>query len=159
MDPTLRPATDSDAPDIARIWHTGWLDGHLGSVPDGLLPQRDERSFIERTPGLIAHSTVLEVDGEVVGFITILHDEADQVYLDASQRGTGLAGLLIEEAEKQIKAAGYDTAWLAAVAGNSRARRFYERSGWIDKGLFTYEAETRNGTFDVPCHRYEKVLG
>jgi hypothetical protein len=25
------------------------------------------------------------------------------------------------------------------VAGNARARRFYERSGWVDEGLFTQE--------------------
>lgn len=156
--PRLRPGTASDAAEVARIWHQGWRDGHLGSVPDELLPERDEASFIERAPDRVADTTVLEVDGEVAGFIMILGDEADQVYLDARHRGAGLASVLIAEAERQIAAAGHDTAWLAVVAGNARARRFYEKSGWTDAGLFAYAAETRSGTFDVPCHRYEKAL-
>ncbi len=156
--PSLRPGTDADASAVARIWHAGWRDGHLGSVPDELLPDRDEASFIERAPLRVADTTVLEVDGEVAGFIMLLGDEADQVYLDAKHRGSGLAALLLAEAERQIAAAGHDVAWLAVVAGNARARRFYERSGWTDAGLFSYKAETRGGTFDVPCHRYEKAL-
>ena len=158
-EPVLRAATADDAADVARIWHSGWIDGHTGSVPDALLPERDQASFIERTPKRVDDTTILEVTGGVAGFIMILEDEADQVYLDAAHRGSGLASLLIEEAERQIAAAGYNTAWLAVVAGNARARRFYERSGWTDNGLFTYKAETRTGTFDVPCHRYEKTLG
>ena len=31
----------------------------------------------------------------------------------------------------------FELAWLAVVAGNSRARGFYEGSGWLDKGLAT----------------------
>ncbi len=157
-EPILRPATSVDAPEVARIWHAGWRDGHLGSVPDALLPERDEASFIERAPLRVADTTVLEVDGHVAGFIMILGDEADQVYLDAKHRGSGLASMLLAEAERQIAAAGHDTAWLAVVAGNARARKFYERSGWSDAGLFAYQAETRDGTTDVPCHRYEKAL-
>lgn len=157
-DPILRSGTFEDAGEVARIWHIGWRDGHLGSVPDALLPERDEASFAERTPLRVSDTTVLEVAGEVAGFIMTLGDEADQVYLDGKHRGSGLAGLLIAEAERQIAAAGYDTAWLAVVAGNARARRFYERSGWTDAGLFAYKAETRDGTFDVPCHRYEKAV-
>ena len=79
--PRLRPGTASDAAEVARIWHQGWRDGHLGSVPDQLLPERDEASFIERAPKRVADTTVLEVDGGVAGFIMILGDEADQVCL------------------------------------------------------------------------------
>jgi hypothetical protein len=46
-------------------------------------------------------------------------------------------------------------AWLAVVAGNARARAFYERHGWRDAGPFIYHAETEAGAFPVPSHRYE----
>jgi hypothetical protein len=47
----------------------------------------------------------------------------------------------------------------AGVAGNSRARRFYARLGWRDRGPFTYLAESATGTVPVPAHRYEREVG
>jgi hypothetical protein len=44
------------------------------------------------------------------------------------------------------------------VPGNARARRFYERNGWIDEGPFDYTAATENGPISVPCHRYTKAV-
>jgi hypothetical protein len=45
------------------------------------------------------------------------------------------------------------------VAGNTRARRFYTRLGWHDRGPFTYAAQTATGTVAVPAHRYEREVG
>ena len=65
---TLRAADASDAPAIALIWHAGWPDGHLGNVPDALLPFRDEASFSRRAAATkIADMTVAMVNGDVVG--------------------------------------------------------------------------------------------
>jgi GNAT superfamily N-acetyltransferase len=85
-------------------------------------------------------------------------DEAEQVYVAADHRGTGVAALLLAEAERIIAANGHRRAWLAVVAGNERARRFYQRSGWTDEGLFEYAAATADGTIPVPAHRYVKEL-
>ena len=49
-------------------------------------------------------------------------------------------------------------AWLAVVAGNARARRFYERRGWSDGGPFEYAAAGDHGPIPVPSHRYVKDL-
>ena len=35
---TLRGATLEDVKSVADIWHRGWRDGHLGHVPEALLP-------------------------------------------------------------------------------------------------------------------------
>ena len=71
-------------------------------------------------------------------------------------RGTGVADALLGEAERQFLAGGHATAWLAVVAGNARARAFYERKGWADEGAFDYAAATERGTVAVPCRRYVK---
>ena len=42
------------------------------------------------------------------------------------------------------------------VAGNARARRFYERNGWIDRGLIDYPAATDGAPLMIPAQRYEK---
>ena len=71
----------------------------------------------------------------------VVGDEVEQVYVGATARGTGLAATLLSEAEAQVAAAGHDTAWLAVATGNARARRFYERCGWVDEGDLADEVD------------------
>jgi RimJ/RimL family protein N-acetyltransferase len=47
---------------------------------------------------------------------------------------------------------------LAVVAGNTRARRFYERNGWSDEGPFEHHAPSDSGPIVVPPHRYVKPV-
>ena len=156
---TLRPATDDDAATVADIWHRGWRDGHLGSVPDGLLAIRTPESFRERAAARVGDTTVAVRGPEIAGFVMVVGDEVEQVYVAAEHRGSGLAQQLLAEAERQVAAGGHRTAWLAVVEGNGRARRFYERCGWSDGGAFDYAAEAPDGTIDVPVRRYEKDVG
>jgi GNAT superfamily N-acetyltransferase len=155
---TLRAAIAGDAPAIARIWHAGWPDGHLGNVPDALLAFRDESSFGRRAAERIADTTVAVVSGEVVGFTMVVADELEQIYVAASHRGRGVAGALLTDAERRVRAAGHDRAWLAVVPGNARARRFYERRGWTDHGPIEYLAEAGSEPVQVSARRYVRTL-
>ncbi len=152
----LRQGNPEDASAIAEIWHLGWRDAHLGFVPQELVEARTEESFGARAAERAGEATVAVVGGGIAGFVIVVDDEVEQVYVSAPQRGTGVAGMLISEAERQVRANGHPEAWLAVVAGNARARSFYERSGWEDEGPFLYEAAAENGPIEVPCHRYTK---
>ena len=152
----LRPATRDDATAVAGIWHRGWHDGHVGHVPDGLTAVRTLPAFRERSAAAVTVTTVAEVGGAVAGFVMVVDDEVEQVFVNRAHRGTGLAGLLLAGAEQQVAAAGYDVAWLAVVAGNARARRFYQRCGWADEGDLPYEVTAAGETFISPCRRYTK---
>ena len=154
----LRPGTPADADAVAEVWHRGWHDGHAGHVPRGLTAARTVSAFRARTAAAVDVTTVAEVDGHVAGFVMVVGDEVEQVFVDRPHRGTGLAGLLLAEAERQVAALGHDVAWLAVVAGNSRARRFYERSGWTDQGDLPYEVTAAGETFISPCRRYTKPV-
>lgn len=152
----IRRAVPTDAERIARIWYTGWFDGHDGRVPRELYAYRGEDSYPERVASRLEHTWVAERDAEVVGFVVVVGDEVEQVYVDAAAGGTGVAAALLARAERVVADAGHERAWLAVVAGNDRARAFYARAGWEDAGEFPYEAETSDGTITVPCRRYEK---
>jgi GNAT superfamily N-acetyltransferase len=156
--PTVRPATAADAARVAAIWHLGWQDGHTGFAPDELVRVRTEESFHERAAGRVADTTVAEVDGAVAGFVMVVGDEVEQVYVSRDHRGSGVAALLMAEAERQVRAGGHAQAWLAVVEGNGRARAFYERAGWTDEGAFDYAAAGPDGPVAVPCRRYTKSL-
>lgn len=152
---TVRPATPGDAEDIARIWYDAWADGHRDHVPEALLRHRGRDQFSSRAAQRVPHSWVGEVDGRPVGFVSVEDDELEQIFVDSGARGTGLAARLLEVGEAAIHDAGHRRAWLAVVAGNARARAFYEKHGWHDAGSFAYEAQTGDGPIPVSCRRYE----
>ncbi|MFI7065967.1 GNAT family N-acetyltransferase [Kribbella sp. NPDC050124] len=158
MTALIRPAEAADVDAVAAIWHAGWGDGHLGHVPDELVAIRTKESFWTRAAERVADTTVAVEGDDVAGFVMVVEDEVEQVYVSRDHRGSGIAGVLLAEAERQVKANGHAEAWLAVATGNARARRFYERSGWTDAGAFDYPATTDSGPIPVPCHRYVKQV-
>lgn len=152
-----RPARPRDVDSIAAVWHAGWADGHAGNVPAALAHHRTMADLARLVGERIGGTTVAIVDSSLVGFVTVHDDEVEQVYVTASARGTGVVTELLDAGEAAI-ARSHRSAWLAVVAGNTRARRCYERHGWRDAGPFSYAAETADGRFTVPAHRYVKAL-
>jgi ribosomal protein S18 acetylase RimI-like enzyme len=154
----IRRATSQDVDAIARVWHAGWIDGHLGHVPEALVRQRTPETFWPRAAERVGCTWVAVQGGRIAGFIVLVADELEQIYVDGAARGTGLGKVLLRRAEAEIRAAGFAGAWLAVATGNQRARDFYARSGWRDAGPISYMAETDAGPLAVPCHRYERDL-
>jgi ribosomal protein S18 acetylase RimI-like enzyme len=95
----------------------------------------------------------------VAGFVVVRADEVEQIYVAAEYRGTGLAVRLLQAAAGIVAEGGHRRAWLAVASGNARARRFYERAGWVDEGAFDYAAEGPDGPIAVACHRYSNRVG
>ena len=156
---TIRPAGPADMAAVADLWHEGWHSGHAGHVPEGLTVLRTLESFHERTPLRVADTTVAASDdGALLGFAMVVGDEVEQVFVGPAARGTGVAASLLTEAERQVAAAGHASAWLAVVAGNARARRFYEKCGWVDEGDLPYEVTAGGETFVSPCRRYVRSV-
>lgn len=156
---SIRPAVPADMVAVAELWHVGWHDGHAGLVPDGLTAARTLPAFHERTPARVADTTVaVSESGDLLGFVMVVGDEVEQLFVGRDARGSGLAVELLEEAERKVAAGGHTTAWLAVVTGNARARRFYERCGWADAGDLPYEVTAGDQQFVSPCRRYEKAV-
>jgi ribosomal protein S18 acetylase RimI-like enzyme len=159
----LRPATEADVDAVATLFHEGWHDVHPGRVPDGLTERRTPEAFHDRVSRRIAETdetTVAVVDGVVAGFVMVNDEgEAEQVYVGRDHRGSGVAALLLTEAERQLAAAGHDEAFLVVVRGNDRAQAFYAKQGWVDRGDHDYPVVALGEHFISPCRRYTKRLG
>lgn len=160
-DPILRLATVRDIDAIAGLWDRGYRDGHTGHIPEGLLAARTLASFRERVAARVTEpegstTTVADVDGVVAGFTMVVGDEVEQVFVDRSFRGSVVAQRLLDNAEQQVILAGHEVPWLSVVEGNTRARRFYEKSGWVDEGDLPYEVTAGGATFISPCRKYTK---
>ena len=113
----LRTARPDEADAIARLWQSGWHDGHAGHVPQALVGARTEESFRGRARSRLHEFTVAEVDGDVAGFIVVVEDELEQLYVSRNHRGQGVADTLLREAERVIRANGHSVGWLAVVEG------------------------------------------
>jgi GNAT superfamily N-acetyltransferase len=57
-----------------------------------------------------------------------------QLFVAEAHQGTGLARVLHDEALRAAEERGFRALRLFAAAGQTRARRFYEREGWIAEG-------------------------
>jgi len=154
----LRRAGAADADAVAAIWLTGWHDSHLGHVPEELVAARTAASFRARAAQRLGDTTVAVAADAIVGFIMVVGAEVEQVYVAGPHRGTGVAALLLDEAQRLVAAAGHREAWLAVITSNMRARGFYARRGWTDEGAFDYPAETERGLVLVSCHRYVRAV-
>ncbi|HWH36732.1 MAG TPA: GNAT family N-acetyltransferase [Candidatus Limnocylindrales bacterium] len=166
----LRRARPADARAIAQVHVQTWRDAYADLLPAeflaGLDVQQREGHWraelmvrsSERAPWL-AHA-----DDQVVGFASVgpsrdrgaaaSTGELYAIYVlpDFWDRGVGTD--LLRRAEHDLVAHGYADATLWVLAGNERARRFYERAGWHLDG----ERLDRIGDIEVEEVRYRRTL-
>jgi GNAT superfamily N-acetyltransferase len=151
---SFRAATLADAEALAH----GVVDGVEGyrafAPPDWSPPSL--ASEIEHLRERLADEQVwcllAEVDGEVVGQITVLPaaragrplDEPglahlSNIFVREDLWGSGLARELQAAGVEAARAHGFTAMRLFVAAGQARARRFYEREGWVRVGEEFYD--------------------
>ena len=64
--------------------------------------------------------------------------ELYQLYLGEAAKGSGVADALMEWAYAKARALGGDTLYLSVFAENHRARRFYDRHGFVEVGPYEF---------------------
>ncbi len=74
-----------------------------------------------------AETWVAEVDGDVVGFISLLGNEIGGLFLNPKEHGKGIGRALVGKAQEL-----YPTLEVEVFAQNSIGRRFYERYGLVE---------------------------
>ena len=177
MQLTVREATRSDAPAIARVRVAGWRAGYAGILDDGVLAALDPAADAARwlaTWDSGPRRRVAEAGGAVVGFTTtgayrsagddpawpLGPDDGElmAVYVDPGAWSRGVGAALLADADAVLRAGGHPVARLWVLAANDRARRFYARHGWVDEGVATAYTPP-GGATAVPEVRYRRDLG
>lgn len=148
----LRTATLSDAAAVARVHHTTWVTTYEAILPPefwATATLEHRTSTWERWLANGAAPVVAEVDGEVVG-IAMSGDAVEQdhilpvrgrqlylLYVLAAYHGTGVGQALLDAVVPPGTGA---QLWVAE--DNPRARRFYERNGFVMEGARVVDAST-----------------
>jgi GNAT superfamily N-acetyltransferase len=154
----VRPADAGEIDHLARLWHDVWHESHAPLAPPELVRLRTLASFRERLQASLLDVYVVGPVGAPLGLCVLRDDELYQLFVALEAHGAGVAAALIADAEARLAARGVETAWLACAIGNTRAARFYEKSGWHLAGTFVMMSETSNGPYPVDQWRFEKRL-
>ncbi len=149
-EPVIRTATLQDAPAIAAVVREG-LASYAEWAPEGWIPptgdpvvwpvlrdgpRRGERCWVAAPAGggaavgVVTLGTTSRAIPSVAPGDVILR----QLFVARSHWGSGVASALLEQALDAAREDGYATIWLATAAGAARARRFYARAGFTDRG-------------------------
>lgn len=166
----VRDAVPADALQVAGVHVRSWRSAYRGLIAqdylDSLTPESWAHNYDFRRVGLRVPTTLVAVAGETVrGFASLGlcrdddladHGELMAIYVDPTYLNTGTGCLLIGAARERLAARGFADAALWVLRDNDRARRFYQRDGWLLDGT----GRTRvYGGRPVQEVRYRRTLG
>ncbi len=156
----IRRGAAADAEGVARVQVETWQAAYAHVLPQ---EQLQALSITGRAEQWRDHPPIVaEVDGEVVGFVSVgpsRDDDADgelyAIYVHPDHWSTGAGRALMEAGEGELRRLGHRNVVLWVLDDNPRARRFYERAEWATDG-----AERGIEIFgnEVPEVRYRKRL-
>jgi putative acetyltransferase len=140
---TLRRYRAADEDAAIELWRQTWQVAYPAIDFSGRLEWWRQRWRNELVPA--ATITVAEMNGQMVGFVTVdpVSLDLDQIVVASEAWGSGVASILLAEA-KRISPRGLD---LHVNKDNARAIRFYEKQGFVICG------EAMNWRSGAPVHK------
>ncbi|MFE0676358.1 GNAT family N-acetyltransferase [Streptomyces sp. NPDC058867] len=169
--PRIRDMTYADCDRVAEIRVGGWRAAYRGLMPQSYLDALGvgedadrHRARFARGDGAVVN-LIAERDGRAVGWachgpyragdLRTADAELYAVYVDPALYGTGTGRALLAESVRRCAAAGHERMLLWVLKDNTRARRFYERAGFLPDGAEeSFEADG----VQVPEVRYARTL-
>lgn len=122
----VRRARAEEALDIAGVW----IRSRAASAPEIPLPVHTEDevcTWFEEVVLSLREIWVGDDEGVVVAVLVLAGDWIDQFYVEPGRTGAGIGGTLVAVAKRQRPS----TLNLWTFEANVRARRFYERHGFV----------------------------
>lgn len=148
---TVRTAELADAEAMGRAHVQAWQGAYRGIMPDEFLDELNAteraetwRAAIERKPEPEeGRRLVVDLGDETVGLALVWPARGDDeaglgelilINVLPSSWGSGAGTALLQECVKSLALLGFEEAILWVARDNARARRFYEREGWMADG-------------------------
>lgn len=172
----MREMTEADIDAVAAVRIAGWRTAYAGLMPRAYLDAMSAAEDAERHRARFARrperasDLVAEREGRVTGWAALgpardadlaaragelAPGELFALYAAPELIGTGIGRLLLAAALERAGTSGFGTLSLWVVRGNVRARRFYERAGFLADGAEeTYDVGGR----PVPEVRYRRPV-
>lgn len=163
--------TLDDCAAVAEIRVRGWQTAYAGMIPQPYLDAMDIASDAERRRGFLTGGPAVDVvsrtaqDPAVTGWACYGPDrdgtgragrcELYAIYVHPERTGAGAGRALLAELTDRAVAAGFHEMALWVLKENWRARRFYERAGFLPDGA---EEPFEVGGSVVPEVRYVRAL-
>ena len=149
----IRAAEEGDAAAVGGLYRRSFnlTFGHLYDPADlaAFMAKAGDDTFaaVIRDPG--CRVAIAEGDDGVHGFSCVgeqdIPVETDarwtvlrQLYLEYRARGGGAAQALMDNAIAEARADGMEELYLTVYVDNHRARRFYDRNGFVEVGAYAY---------------------
>ena len=165
----VRDAKPDDAEAIAQVSVESWRAAYAGLMPaeflDGLSVSEEAAGWDRRLskPDPRSRHTSVAIDGDrVVGYVTSGPDPDDLavglvflMYVRPDAWGSGAGDALMAAVMRSLRDGGFREAVLWVLEANSRARRFYERSGWTREGSHRYDDY---GGAQLPALKYRRQV-
>jgi ribosomal protein S18 acetylase RimI-like enzyme len=145
---TIRAGQISDAPHLADVFIAAWRGGYRGIVADSVIESLDRTAWaasfgeqLEKSPD----SYRVAVDGTCVVGFAIFGPDPDQpedadrgylasLYVHPEASGKGVGRDLLRSALAELRNTGRHDVTLWVFRENARARRLYERAGFLLQG-------------------------
>ena len=162
----IRLAVVDDAEALGRLHVRSWQVGYQEDFDSDFLAGLDASArvkWFKRVIGMATPVLVADVDGDPVGFAMVGAARAGEtdwgevfsIYVHPDSWGQGHGFHLLVAAERALADDGFDHGLLWVLDSNIRARRFYERQGWLLSRQIKLE---HIGDVQVNEVRYEKDL-
>ena len=153
----IRRAHASDVLQVATLYHAVWHETQARFMPTAECTRRSIEFFVDRMTALLSTTLVEARDGTMVAFSAWKGPLLSQIFVAAAHRGSSIAPNLMTASEGEMAKEGTSEAELHCAVGNERARRFYERMGWLHSGKIMEHVAGDDGQVDVPFWRMTKV--
>ena len=141
---SVREAVNADIPGIRKCYMRSWRAAYSGSLtPDVLDEALQKRGGLDWEREIESATTAVrvavDVDKHVLGVMQADEDpppprdlpEIDMLYVDSDAWGSPVAVELLKAGLTWMADRGHREARLRVVEEHFRARRFYEREGWL----------------------------
>ncbi len=136
----IRLMTESDDEEVSKLYVKSWKAGYDGMLPPDFLANLSPERWRGRFVGG-AGSFVLTEGGVIVGHSAARRSEDETkrgwgeihtLYILPEYWGHGYGGALFDHSVAWLKRQGYDNIFLWVLNTNMRARRFYEKHGFME---------------------------